>query len=494
MITINKLKKKSTNLPARELFFFYFLFTAAIYLVYRKPGLALPFFLSTLVLSFLSKKNYFWIAFFFLILQTPAWFFLYSPNYHLPMIFAIPGFSLTPIDIFTIVMSVKFIIYRKHIELKLKVPFIILLIYFIFSFFLGGIVFSTSLDAIGGFARTVIYIIWIVFIVAFLKEIEDIFKFLELMLPIAFFILFSQIYSILNGGAELISLFNPEAGTIISLNTLTGEVRAGIGGFLALFCCYFSAFFLTQFEQNKKRKRYYYIITVVCFLSVFLSATRFAFGVFLLIALVIYSKKLKELPKIIIFVAGTMLVLMLLVKFGVFSETYLRTSLWDRISQVFDFVAGKGAQIDTFASRLEQLQYMAKGIWQSPFFGYGFSDESVRYFNNNWGFPNTLIMFGFFGFLLFIFLFKSYLTIIIATSRKAYVNPEMKAALKVLLATFLGMLLGYFTTWDFFSLFYPNVVAFNMMFFGLSEILLKHTATQAKNQEEKRQLNVRMNL
>jgi hypothetical protein len=332
----------------------------------------------------------------------------------------------------------------------------------------------------GRFARSLAYLMWIFFSVAFLNEIEDIFKFFELILPIAFFILFSQVYYISNGGVRLISLFNPEANQQLLINTITGELRALIVGFLALFCCYFGAFFLMQFKQNRKRKHYYNIITIVCFLSVLLSATRFAFGVFLFIALLIYSKKLKDLPKIIMFIGAIVLISMLLVKFGIFSEGYLKSSLWGRVSQVFDLASGKGGQIDTFASRLEQLRYMAEGIRGSPFFGYGFSKEALQYSNNNWGFPNTIMMFGFFGFFMFIFLFKSYIKIITSIIRKPYVDPEMKAALKVLLATFAGMLLGYFTTWDFFSFFYPQIVAFDMVFFALSETLFRCVNAEEK--------------
>lgn len=485
MFEINKPKEKVSYLPVRELIFFYFLFAAAIYFVYKKPSLSLPFFLATLAMAFFSKKNYFWIAFFFLILQTPAWFFTYTQNSHLPLIPLIPGFSLSPIDLFTLMMLCKTMINRKSFKLKLRFSFSFLLLYFIFSFFLGGIFFNSSLDIMGSFARSLIYFAWIIFIVVFFKGTEDIFKFFELILPVVFFILFSQIYYILNGGVMLVSLFDPEIGATALINTLTGEIRADIGGFLALFTCYFGSFFLMQFKQNKKRRSYYNIVALVCFLSVFLSATRFAFGIFLLVALLVYSRKLKELPKIILFIAEGIIVLMLLVRLGVFSETYLKNSLWARVSQVFDLASGKGAQIDTLSSRLDQLQNMIKGIEGSPLWGYGFSDQSLQYLNNNWGFPNTIIMFGLFGMFLFIFLFKSYMKIIISASRKRYLAPDVKAALKVLLATFLGMLLGYFTTWDFFSLFYPYVVVFDMVFFGLSEVLLKSIAAQEKNQEEK---------
>jgi hypothetical protein len=480
MINDYKLKEKSSPLSKIELIFFYFLFAAAIYAVYIKAGLALPFFLVILILAFFSKRNYFWIAFFFLILQAPAKFFYYTPNYHLPFLTFIPGLSLTPIDLFTVMMFAKFIINKKHIKFKLKTPFSILLVYFIFSFLLSGIFFNTSLDITGRFARSLAYLMWIFFSAAFMNEIEDIFKFFELILPIAFFILFSQVYYILNGGMNLISLFNPEVNQQALINTLTGEVRASLGGFPSLLCCYFGAFFLMQFKQNRKRKYYYNIITIMCFLSVLLSATRYAFGVFLFIALLIYSKKLKDLPKIIIFIVAIVLISMLLVKFGIFSDEYLKSSLWGRVSQVFDFASGKGGQIDTFASRLEQLRYMTESVKGSLFFGYGFSEQALQYSNNNWGFPNTIIMFGFFGFFMFIFLFKSYIKIISSTMKKPYIDPDIKAALKVLLATFSGMLLAYFTTWDFFSLFYPEVLAFDMIFFALSETLFKRANAEEK--------------
>jgi len=475
-------KRKSSNISISELFLFYALLAAAVFAVYIKTALGLPFFMLLLLLSFFSKRNYFWIALFFIFLQEPAGFFMYTQSSHLPFIQAIPRISLTPMDLFTVLMLFKMVINKSHLNFRLKTPLIFLGLYIAGSFFISAIFSNTSIDVTARFSRSLIYMMWIFFTAAFLRDINDFLKFLELLLPITIFILLSQIYFILKG-EQLIALFNPEANIII-LNSLTGEARAWTGGFLLLFCCYFSAFFLMQFKQNKKRENYYYIISIICFLVAIIAATRFLFGIFFFMAVMIYGRKLKEMPKIVILAAGAVILLLFLIKIGIFSSHYLKYSLWARVSQIFDFAAGKGAEIDTVVSRLDQLKYMIDAISKKPFFGYGFTEEALLHVNNNWGFQNTLVMFGFFGFFLFIWLFKAYFRLITVANRRPYAISEAKAALKILLVTFFGMLLGYFTTWDFFSLFYPSVVVFNMVFFSLSEVFVNKIESEKNNTME----------
>jgi len=463
--------KEKTHFPKRELFLFYFLFTAAIYFVYKKPNLALPFFLFVLAWSWFSAKNYFWIAFFFLIIQAPAWFFWYTPTSHLPGIKVMPSISFSPPDFFTVMMLCKAFFLKKYINLKLKIPLTFLLVYFIFSFFWGVLFHSASLDEPINFIRPVFYTTWIIFFTAFMSQKEDIFKFFRLLFPVAFFVLFCQIYFLLNRN-EFINLFDPLARSIVTTNTLTGELRSAIGLPGLSFLSYIGALFILGFKQ-KTGDKYVFFVATSWFFGVFLSATRSFFGFFLFIWLGVYSRKIKQLPKIVGLVVLILIILFSLIKLGVFSEEYLRSSLWARLSQVFDFISGKGAQIDTVANRFEQLKIMLPKISESLLFGYGFSDISNTYYNNNWGFFNTILMFGLVGFLFFIFLFISYFKMMLSALRKLAPNSVFREPLRVLIVSFCAILSIYFFNLDLFSLTESYKAVFITVFFAISEVSVR---------------------
>jgi low temperature requirement protein LtrA len=52
-------------------------------------------------------------------------------------------------------------------------------------------------------------------------------------------------------------------------------------------------------------------------------------------------------------------------------------------------------------------------------------------------------------------------------------DSKIRDSLPVLLVTFSAILLAYSLTMDFFSLFYPYMVMFMMIFFGISEIFIR---------------------
>jgi O-antigen ligase len=205
-------------------------------------------------------------------------------------------------------------------------------------------------------------------------------------------------------------------------------------------------------------------------LIAFLSATRVWFGIFLFITAGVFLKKIKYLSKMLVPVLLILVILFSLMKSAILTKDYLTHSTWGRVSQIFDLGSGKCENIDTLASRLDDVPTLLNAIRSNPFFGYGFSDISYKCYDSDIGFLNTIMMFGIIGFCFFVYLYISYFKMMFSALNKPNSSKEFPL---VLLTTFCAMLIAYFLTWDFFSLYHAAKVSFLMVFFGLSEISAK---------------------
>jgi hypothetical protein len=413
-------------------------------------------------------------------LQEPGYLFRYTPTSHLPSIQPYKGISITPLDSFTVLMLLKAYHYRKRIDIVLKLPFAVLMLYFLFSFITGIIFYSYSLDDSIWFLRPIFYSSWLVIFVALVDSREKIFKFFMLLFPVIFFILFTQFYFLING-IEFISMLDYYARQEIATNTLTGTIRLIAGGENLLLFCYMGSLFFIQYGKSVKEKPYYYIIAAGIFLSIFISASRALFGLYLFITVGTFFRKIKDLPKNMSWLLLVVIILLVLIKLEVFSEEYLKESIWGRVSQVFDIFKGKGKEIDTVGSRLIGFKEMLKVVKKEPILGYGFSETSRMYYDNDLGFVNTILMFGVVGLILFICLYVSYIKMMLFTLRVLGQDDALRECIRVSLVTFLAFLIGYCFTIDLFTPFYFQYVALITIFFAISNIFVKESLLEKEN-------------
>jgi len=111
-------------------------------------------------------------------------------------------------------------------------------------------------------------------------------------------------------------------------------------------------------------------------------------------------------------------------------------------------------------------------IKRNPFIGYGFSNITNAFYDSDIGFFNTILMFGFVGFGLLIYLFIQYFKMIGATIRRISDNNPFKTSLKIMAIAFGGILIGYFSTWDFFT-FYFYKVFFISILIAITEFIVR---------------------
>jgi hypothetical protein len=252
-------------------------------------------------------------------------------------------------------------------------------------------------------------------------------------------------------GSEFINLFNPGFRGV-AINTATGELRPIMGGVLIVFLCYLAALYLMENDKRLAPKFYFLIVVAAALLSVFLSATRIWFVIFSVvfaIFLLVSRRKMFSL----LGAASLMLVLVsILLYLNVIPQDLLVRGSWGRLQQVFGIASGNVYAVDTARARIFGLSLLMKVIRQNPFLGYGFSGITMGYYDGDLGFFNTILMFGVVGLGCFVYFFVEIFRTLFRRIKSLRAMESQQAPAKIMMIAWVGILVGYFSTWDFFSM------------------------------------------
>jgi hypothetical protein len=480
---INPLKFSWSNFRwqiLKDLVAMMLLLVLSFYVVYfTSQDIARVFFLSLLLLFLFSGNHYFWFAFFFIIAQGPGYFFADFSGlsaHRLPLYTFLPGMSFTPIDLFVVVAFLKALNQGRRIELKLRNPLLILLTYIVFSIAVTSVIYGVNVDMLAWNLRWLFYYSIIISFLYLIHRKKEMYRFILLIFPMVFFNLFTQIYY-LSSGNEFINLFNP-GFRALALNTVTGELRPVIGGGLLTFFSFISAIFLLVDKEYKFPKMYLYLVLVAAFFSVFLSATRLWFVIFAFIFVGYLLVSREKISSTIGIAAVAFLILLTAIWSGLIPPNLLLGSSWGRLQQVFYVVEGDVYAIDTARNRLiRAMPFLINIIGQNPFIGYGVSDIAMKYYDNDFGFLNTILMFGIIGFSLFIYFFFRLFAVFISCIKRICSSNSFRVSLKAIAIVWAGILIGYLTTWDFFTMYFYKIFFISILI-AIVELFLMHAETE----------------
>jgi len=452
------------------------LFILSIFMIYDTPqSLSKIFFLGLLILFWISEKDYFWFAFFFVLAQEPGFFF-YSFEatslHRIPLYTFLHGMSFSALDLFMILAFFKAVLKGKRKRLKLEKPLILILIYMVFSLLIA-IVYGTKITTLANILRGPFYYSLIISFSYLITKRKEAYYFIFLITPFVFFTLFSQLYLIMTK-VNFISLFD-SVYTRLRLIEGTQELRPTIGGVLLIFFCFIFSFFLIENKENKISKKYLYLISVIAYFSVIISATRIWFVVFSFVLfgyILISKKKISSLMKIFF---GLLILIIIFVFFGMISSDFFTEGTFVRLSKIVSVVKGDFHSVPTFEYRyFVRLPRLLEGVKKHIIFGCGFSDIYLRYRDYHVGFFNTILQFGILGFFFFLYFFMSYFILIKTTVEKLNPNNPLRTSLKTLALFFGGILLAHFTTWNFFQMSTDiKVPIFIAVFIGLTELFVR---------------------
>ncbi len=463
------------------------LFIASVIAVYKlNHTLRDIFFLIPLILAFRSKKDYFWFAYFFILINAPASFFVNRTQdafFRLPFYSAVSGFSFTPMDLFLFISIFKAFQTNVKIKFLLNKPlefflFYLLLVSIPVSFFLG-----TELKPFVNTLRPFFFFGIIFSYLRLVNNKEEILKFGYLLFPYAVLIVFDQLF-LINMGSRFISVFDPSMIGVFVKNSISGDVRAVVQGILIVFYVLIFGF---QIANNKKYELFTGFSSMAIFIpigSFFLSATRswMMIGAIAILGYIFLSSKGYKLA-VQMSIIGFSLVIALFSS-GFINEEFVG-NITKRYEELGKIASSGNLKQGTFADRIENdIPKVLKGVEYSPVLGVGMSKYMKTYYSNDVGFMNTLLIYGIIGFPIFLFFLFRYMFLLNKFRKSKFFDDVEKSIFISLLLGFAGILTGYFFTWDFFS-FYPEKVFFVSIVFATGDLVLElHNRNEELSIEE----------
>lgn len=447
------------------------LFLLSLFVVYftNKAIIAL-FYLLLLPIIWKSKKDYFWFAYFFILINEPAGLFhsgAADQLNRLPLYRIGPGMAFTFYDFFLILTFFKAKKNKRRPIFLFKKPLFILAGYGIFLFFFS-LAIGTSFESIIGVFRTIMFYTLFFSIPILIFSREDIYKFIHLIFPFTFLVVGGQFFEFVMG-ESLISYIDPSQ--IVRVALWQGNVRAVMEGVMIIFLSFiFSLYFIAD-RNYKGSKNFLYLVLILCIVSVIVSATRSWIGMFFIVLALYYLFVEKLHPKVILSLTA-IIIIALLAYFQIpqfQSAVDVGISRFETVELIAKGDITAGGTLQRFDVRLPRVW---EGFIQNPIIGWGISDVYWKYDDSHTGNFNLLLQVGLLGFSFWIFFWiYFYKKLSLAFTR----FHKFQKPLKVLALGIIGMLILHFTSYQFFDYWcvYNHQLVFVILYLSFTNNLLQ---------------------
>lgn len=368
-------------------------------------------FLIFLPIIWQSKRDYLWLAFFFILMEHPGGFFsggLRDDPYRLPIYSIAPGFSITFQELIILVFFIKTLV-KNNIKSNSGKPFFnkelkLLLILYVVLILISPL-FGMSLNSLTNIVKLSIALTLFYSLFQLINNEEQIVRFLGILFPFVFVALAFQVYGLMSG-QQLVALIKPGTSVVQGVYDLS-DSKAGwfrpIEMGHAMFINFTGSLWLIAKGNFVFRKQYLLLVNLLSFLVIFLTGTRswvISFGAgYLLFFLFMGVKAPKFLSRS--FIATVLFVIIINVIPVVNNQ--IRNS-WSRIMTVEEVIEGDitgGGTISRYDVRAPKV--MEGFMSSSIILGAGFSDHFYRYADGHVGYHNILLNTGIAGILLILY-------------------------------------------------------------------------------------------
>lgn len=451
---------------------------ASVIAVYKSPGFVRDaFFLLPLYLSYKSKKDYFWFAYFFLLLQAPVYFFVTKTQadlFRLPFYTIANGLSFTVTDLFLFLSLYKAYMSSDLRQFFFSKPLGFFIYYILFLSIPISMVIGVDFGSFMNSLRSFVYYGFIFSFVKLIKDPKEIIRFGYLLAPYSIGELVDQFHYMLTE-KHLIQLLESRIDINKHLASVSGGIRVLPSALMVMF---YTILFGGQIQGNKKYELFRGlggILMLIVFLSFILSNTR-AWLTMAGIAILLFNFISGTLIKTVLQSSVLILILGSVVFYYGWIDMKFLEGVFDRYSVVFDIIGGgtEGLNdyrtLDTFGDRINNdIPKVLEAASVSPVIGVGLSRVYFENYSSDVGFVNTILTYGYIG---FIFFFGMFLKLIYKLNKqrkrvKVFDLLERKLLASVFVG-FTAIIVGYLTTWDFFT-FFPWKIFMVALLLGIAD-------------------------
>lgn len=398
----------------------------AILFVYYMPFvLSKVFFLGLLVLMYKSKKDYFWIAILFIMIDAPGRLFVggdLNDTHRLPFYTIASGISFSFQELFLFVLAFKYIIQKRKIHFYFQKEFLIIIGLGLLIIFYSFLI-EPSISLIISGLRIILPWTFIILISIAMPKEKDFFLLTKILFPFVFIALISQFYTYAIGNYIGFELKGLDIINTVDLKMTGNEdrvLRVAESSFLLVFSFATALIYLLSNRSNYSNG---YLITIifVSTLSVFLSATRgwiLGYIIVYLFTLLTFASLKGHLVKIIA-ISISILFLLFIIKPELMIQ--FRNS-YKRLLSVVSIVEGNEEAVEN----LDRLSYRGPRVMnkfkENPILGWGFTSEYFAYTDRHVGNQSILLNVGVIGFSILIIVYLRLINKIYIVTRWLGVN------------------------------------------------------------------------
>lgn len=475
----------------KETLFFFVLYALLVIIRYKTNNIVSQIcFLIPVVAFLFSKKNYFWLAFFFLLLESPGYLLHnFDTNYSLPQYGSLGKRSIYFHELIVLATIIKYFFLSKKnkIILTFRVPYAVIATYIIFLFIISFI-FGIEEYKIYRTLRFLLVYALILTLPILLTKKEDYFKFFSLIFPIVFLVVFIQIAEFILETPSMANLLggNPFLIDNIDYSSQTDRMsRPLYAPFLIEFISIGVIFFLS-YRKKIFNNLYLYSCLVLSIIAVYLSATRglvLALASFIIGYMVFIQKKSYIIYTLIILTLFIAISTSVLIYFPAVKEQFARSS--ERMLTMQYLFQGDLTAGGTLARLSDRGPRVYDQFIENPILGVGFSDIFWEYSDAHVGHHTMLLNGGIVGYCIFIFFCIYFIHKVIRTKNMLTPENPYNSCLIVLIIGFCGLLVhhstssmifSYIITWPYNGWFL--LVAF---FLSFSDFVIKDALREEQN-------------
>lgn len=373
-------------------------------IVYYTPAIINKIaFLCLLVIAYRSKKDYFWIAFFFLLLNAPGKLFtgtIEGDLQRLPFYPISSGITLAFEELIIWMILFKSLRYKSNYFIFRK-DFSLLIIYALVVILYSPF-FGISVQSMIVAYRAVIPWLLLLVIPKILNTERDLIKLNRLLFPIVFMAIAAQLYSYIYG-EYLVEFFKqgPQRvdARLLAVNEDSDQAARSASSMFIILYVFSQALFYYFSKYSPFSTKYSLLVMVLSAISVFLSASRgwiIAFTVIIILTIITFFRK-ETLGKIIRI--GVFTSLIIFIMFKLFTPLKIQVeNVGKRVVTVKRIVEGDYSAGGTLSRIEKRTPLVINKFKESPIIGWGFSDTYFRFHDFHVGHPSILLNVGIVGY------------------------------------------------------------------------------------------------
>lgn len=403
----------------------------------------------TIIVAAYSSKDYFWIAFFLIIYCTPLGLFSESKQdavYRLPLFQLTSGIGFTTHDIFILLFLGKALLKKRIYQFAFQAPWMLILLYGIFLFFVSIFLRGTSLTILLDHLRFSTYFSLMFSLPILIRNTDELLRIIQLLQPYAIIIFLGGVFFYVSDGAYIFTYFNP----YYQIRMMGLGVDAAFSHRFDFhgqqFTLVFLSFFGALVRYSITAKSFDLLISLVCFLVIIFGGFRSWFIIFSFIYLAFFLTSPQK-SRLVPYLGWAAVAIFLLVSVSSIGSGLV--SSWKRVETVFSIGDESSHSTKSLEFKREyRLGAQLDLIASSPVFGWGFTEKFIDADVGNFG---MIAETGIFGFFFFAYLWLFFVLRVIGAIQRPDSDERYHHALKIAIATLGGLLISHFTTNQIFG-------------------------------------------